>query len=164
MNESWSERAKDWGQIILGWVYLAGVIVLIVTLFKGMAWIAGPVYYSTVVGGAVCLFVVLPICLLLAIFRKTRGAASIGLLICSFVWAFGLWITSFITAYILAGLVWMIIGLVFIGGGVIVIAIIAALITGHWSTAGELFLLGVIILATRFFAFFLAAKADNAQR
>ena len=158
---NWSERATDWGQIILGWVYLVGVILLIVTLFKGMTWISGPVYRSAVVAGAICFFIVLPLSLLLAIFRKTRGTASVGLLICSFVWAFGLWVSSFITAYLLAGLVWMIVGLVFAGVGVVAIAVIAALIRGYWSTAGELFLLVIVVFAARFFSFFLAAKADD---
>lgn len=55
----------------------------------------------------------------------------------------------------------MIVGLVFAGVGVVAIAVIAALIRGYWSTAGELFLLFIIVFAIRFLAFYLAAKADD---
>lgn len=164
LQPSWSERTQDYGKILLGWLYVAGIILLVAALFKGLPRIAGFIYPLTVLVGSFCLFVVLPLSLILAVFRKTRGVAGIAILLSSEIWAFGLWVNALLIAYALAGVAWLVIGVVFVGLGVIPVAIIAAMIKGHWSLAGQLVLSGILILIARFFAFFLAAKADTIQK
>ena len=65
----------------------------------------------------------------------------------SYVIGFSLWVWSLIVAYALAGVFWIIVGLLFVGIGVIPIAMVAAALNAQWSVAGQM-LIGIIVVYT----------------
>jgi len=58
-------------------------------------------------------------------------------------------------AYSLAGVFWIIVGLLFAGLGVIPIAMIAAALNAQWSIAGQMLLGVIVVLALRAIGTFL---------
>ena len=125
-----------------GCVFLAalaiGNIALLVMLLRGTPWIAENFYPWTVQAAKVALFFVVPTCSVLAFFRKGRGIGGLGLVLSSYVIGFSLWVWSLIVAYALAGVFWIIVGLLFVGIGVIPIAMVAAALNAQWSVAGQM--------------------------
>ena len=134
-----------------GCVFLAalaiGNIALLVMLLRGTPWIAENFYPWTVQAAKVALFFVVPTCSVLAFFRKGRGIGGLGLVLSSYVIGFSLWVWSLIVAYALAGVFWIIVGLLFVGIGVIPIAMVAAALNAQWSVAGQM-LIGIIVVYT----------------
>ena len=134
-----------------GCVFLAalaiGGIALLVMLLRGTPWIAENFYPWTVQAAKVALFFVVPTCSVLAFFRKGRGIGGLGLVLSSYVIGFSLWVWSLIVAYALAGVFWIIVGLLFVGIGVIPIAMVAAALNAQWSVAGQM-LIGIIVVYT----------------
>ena len=132
-----------------GCVFLAalaiGNIALLVMLLRGTPWIAENFYPWTVQAAKVALFFVVPTCSVLAFFRKGRGIGGLGLVLSSYVIGFSLWVWSLIVAYALAGVFWIIVGLLFVGIGVIPIAMVAAALNAQWSVAGQM-LIGIIVV------------------
>ena len=134
-----------------GCVFLAalaiGNIALLVMLLRGTPWIAENFYPWTVQAAKGALFFVVPTCSVLAFFRKGRGIGGLGLVLSSYVIGFSLWVWSLIVAYALAGVFWIIVGLLFVGIGVIPIAMVAAALNAQWSVAGQM-LIGIIVVYT----------------
>ena len=134
-----------------GCVFLAalaiGGIALLVMLLRGTPWIAENFYPWTVQAAKVALFFVVPTCSVLSFFRKGRGIGGLGLVLSSYVIGFSLWVWSLIVAYALAGVFWIIVGLLFVGIGVIPIAMVAAALNAQWSVAGQM-LIGIIVVYT----------------
>ncbi|MFC1771174.1 hypothetical protein ACFLZV_04730 [Candidatus Margulisiibacteriota bacterium] len=77
------------------------------------------------------IFIVLP----LSIIKKTRGIAFICLICSSLIYGITIWLLSLYFSYIYLGLIAVIAGSIFLGIGVIPIAIFAA------GTRGEIFLI-----------------------
>jgi len=101
-----------------------------------------------------------PISLLLSIFKLTRGIGGAGLYISSYLVGINLWVWSLMVAYSLAGLIWLLIGVLAGGIGIVPIAIIASLLKAEWTMAGQIFILLVIVFALRWFGVYLAGKAS----
>lgn len=120
-------------------------LVLLVMLLRETPWITKNFYPWTVQAAKIALFFVVPTCSVLAFFKKYRGLGGLGLALSSYVIGFSLWVWSLIVAYSLAGVFWIIVGLLFAGLGVIPIAIIAAALKAQWFIAGQM-LLGVFIV------------------
>jgi hypothetical protein len=145
-------------------LYLAltfGVLTLLVLLLRGVGWVAANVYPWVVFTAGIALFIVVPISLLLSIFKKSRRIGSVGLFISSYLIGLSLWIWSLIVAYSLAGTVWLIIGLIFGGIGVVPIAFIAALLSREWSVAGQILITAVVVYAMRWFGLFLEERLER---
>src|ERR1700749_1223782 len=140
-----------------------GSLTLLVLLLRGVGWVAAHVYPWAVFAAGIALFIVVPISLLLSIFKKSRSIGSIGLFISSYVIGLSLWIWSLIVAYSLAGTVWLIIGLVFGGIGVVPIAFVAALLSREWSVAGQILITAAIVYAMRWFGLFLEERLGREQ-
>lgn len=106
----------------LPWLFvIAGVIFL---------WIGFIVQIWTMI-----LIPVLPISLVLLGLRQTRKIGIYGLKFAISILLAHIWIVSVITTINLAGILWLIIGLLFGGFGVIPIAFVAAIISTDWRTA-----------------------------
>lgn len=156
----WKETAIGVAGCLLYLVFAIGGIALLVLLFRGMGWITENVYPWTIVISQIALFIIMPISLILSIFRKTRGLGSVGILISSYTWGLSLWVWSLIIAYSLAGTFWLIFGILLGGIGIVPIALIAALIASKWFIALQITLSAIVIFAVRGFSIFLAARAE----
>lgn len=158
-TSNWKDTVASIGGCLLYLVIaLAGIAVLIL-LFRGVGWVSEKIYPWAMFFAGIALFVVTPGSLLLSIFRVSRGLGALGLLVASYVIGFSLWIWSLIVAYSLAGVFWLIIGLLFAGLGIVPVAFIAALLSREWSVAGQLLIMVVLVYAIRMFSFFLGTRA-----
>jgi hypothetical protein len=99
----------------------------------------------TFVAKIVSLTVIVPISLILAIFRKTGKVAGIGLMISTGVFALDLWLWSAVIIYQGAGLIVMIVGILLAGVGVFPVAIIVSALHREWMIAGYIIFALVVI-------------------
>jgi len=158
------ERIKTILLRISGWllyiILAIGGLVLILLFFRGTPWIAENIYpwINTVSG--IALIIVVPISLILSIFKRTRGIGGSGLFISSYAVGINLWVWSLMVAYSLAGIVWLVVGVLAGGIGIVPIAIIASLIRTEWAVAGQILILLLIVFALRGFGAYIAGKAS----
>ena len=137
-----------------------GAIGLLLMLLRGTPWISENFYPWTVQAEKIALFFVVPTCSVLAFFRKGRSIGGLGLLLSSYIIGFSLWLWSLIVAYTLGGVFWMIVGLLFVGVGVIPIAIVAAALNAQWAVAGQM-LISIIVVHTLRIVGDLLIKGDS---
>ena len=141
-------------------IFAFGGLVLIIMAFKGTPWIAENIYPWVMWAAGISAFIVVPVSLLLAIFRRTRGIGGAGLFFSSYVIGLSTWVWSLIIAYSLAGVFWMIIGLVFGGVGIVPIAFIASLLKAEWAIALQILVVAVVVFVLRGFGLFLSEKSS----
>jgi len=153
------ETLETVGGCLLYLVFSAIPIVLLLAFFKSIRWIADVILPISAWVGVVALAVV-PVFLLLAIPRRTRGWAGLGMTISSYALGFSIWMWALVVAYWMAGVFWMIVGLCFAGVGVVLVAIIAAGLRGEWLVFLQLVGGVVIVYLTRFFGAYLIDKAE----
>lgn len=147
-------------------VYLGGVLGLIAIVFvfvKGGIWTFDNIYQTTSLIMAGLLLLIVPFSLILLIPKKTREFGGAGFYTASYILSFMLWFWSLIVAKILAGTVWLLIGLFFAGIGVIPIAIIATLIEGNWVFVVSSIVTIIIIWILRFIGLFFLDPKENSN-
>ena len=105
-------------------------IILLIAFFKSIAWVVEVLLPILAWVGVIGLLLV-PVFLLLAIPRVTRAWAGLGLTLSSYAIGIGIWVWSFVIAYALAGVFWMVVGLFFAGIGVVAVAAIASALHGE---------------------------------
>ena len=73
----------------------------------------------------------------------------------------GLWIWSVYLAYTLAGILWMIVGILLFGFGVVFVAFIASLLHSLWMTAVTIAALAAAVYVSRFLGSHLTEEKDR---
>ena len=143
--------------LLLAVCILFGIVAVVMIFVKDYSWVYEHFYYPFILRSvAVCLITVVPLSLLLMVFRSTRIIGGISLYLLSFFFIFSLWFYSLICAAS-SGIGWVIGGLLLSGIGVILTAIIAAAVWGQWTVAGGIILSVVLIWVTRMFGMGIAA-------
>ncbi len=94
----------------------------------------------------------------LAFFRRTRPSAAVGFYIGSYVLGFTLWLSCSIISLVMAGIGWLIAGILLAGIGVVPIALIALLWNGYWIPFIQQLIFLVVIFSFRALSFYLNAK------
>ena len=155
------EKIKNLGWGLLGIVIMLGLFLLALLFIKGGLWLSATIYpWLVSIAGitfVICLLILLP----LAIFKKTRSASAMSLLIASYIFGATAWVWSFLLAYVFWGFLGLFIGL-FIGGvGVVPIAMLASMSKGEWGIFGQLVLVVIITFGVRFLALYIAEKAEQ---
>lgn len=155
------ETLKNIGSFILYILFLAALGILIFLFIKWGAnaavvvipyvnWASGIVF-------TICLFILLP----MAIFKKTRGAAGVGLFIGSYIFGLSTWLAGFLITYSLWGILGVVIGVFLAGIGVVATAIIALIIHAEWTLLGIMLINVLLVIGSRILGVYLAEKADN---
>ena len=110
----------------------------------------------------VALAIIVLILLPMAAWRKTRTSAATGLLISSYIFGATTWFLGAAVTFISFGWFGLIVGLIFIGVGVVPLGIIGAYFKlDITELALSLCVMLVITLGSRFMAFYVASKADD---
>lgn len=148
------------GGSLLYVIIAIGGLVLVLLFLKGTPWIGENIYPWVNTASGIVLLIAVPISLLLSLSKRTRGIGGAGLFISSYIVGINLWVWSLLVAYSLAGLVWMLVGVLAGGIGIVPIAIIASLFKTEWAVAGQIFILLVIVFALRGIGAYLAEKAS----
>src|SRR6266700_6991324 len=107
MSGRFRETLEGIGGCLLYIAFSAIPILLLIALFKSMRWIADVVLPICGWVGGIGL-VLVPVFLILAIPRLTRGWAGLGITLSSYAIGLSLWVWSLVIAYTLAGPIWMI--------------------------------------------------------
>jgi len=155
-----AHRMKEAGAGVLGFAALVGILAIGIALLVGAAefsvWIlewTAPAFLIT--------FLVSLVLLVSSLIPPIRGLAAVGIMYASLVFGAILWIWGMSYTYMAWGLLGVIVGLVFLGVGVVPVAMVAALVNADWKTFG-LFVVSVIItFGSRGLANWLAEKADE---
>jgi hypothetical protein len=136
------------GSIILFIVIGIAVIFLITFLVKGGVWLSALIlpWVAPIIW---FVFVINVIMLPIAFFRTSRPFYGYALYISSYVYGITLWTWAFLISYAIWGFLGIIIGLIFLGIGVVPIAIIGSMVEGEWSTVLQLIVFAVIWLVSR---------------
>lgn len=149
-------KESKWSDILGGvlgcLIYLVfgfGGIALVVMLIRGVPWIAENVYPIVSLICTILLLLLVPISIVLSIFRQTRPWAGLGFTFSSYALGLTLWLWSLILAYVMAGTVWMIIGLLFAGVGVVFVAFVASLVHGEWAVAIQVGIMTILVYFLR---------------
>jgi len=160
-NMAIRENLKKLGMGVGG--LLIGLILLteFATLLSGLAWVSVMVW-PWLVGAifltlAISIFILVP----LALIRKTRGFAAVGLLIASYIFGAILWVMSLVLTYEFWGMFAVILGLVILGFGIVPIAVLATLFHAEWGHLADLALLIVATFGARALAYWLGAKVSE---
>ena len=107
---------------------------------------------------AVAIFVLLP----LTIWRKTRGVAGAGLLITSYIFGLTTWLLGAAVTFGSFGWFGLIIGLLFLGVGVVPLAIIGAIFKlDNGGLALVLVVMVAVTFGARFGGVYAASKAET---
>jgi len=146
------------GSILFGVLWFAGIILL----FIGGAKVGSYVEPWIAFVAMTLLFIGLPVCLVLLIFRKTRGWAAMGIYLLSWPLGLWLWVASFVYA-ISVSLFWTVIGILMGGLGVIPIAAIMTLICRDWPNCVRLVGTLAVVLVLRFFGSWIMARAGERE-
>ena len=152
---------KSIGIFLIGIGIFVGLIFLVMFFIKGGVWLSVTVlpwlYLVMWVVFALDILIILP----LGIFKKTKGASAIGLVVSSYVYGLTLWFWALLLTYVIWGAVAVFIGLFIAGVGVVPIAMLATGINGQWAITGQIILLLVLTFGSRKLGYYLAERADE---
>jgi hypothetical protein len=159
------EKIKGAGAVVLGWGFILLIVFLISLLIglfvHGGAWLGAKVYPWLESISSITFVVTLLILLPLSFIQRTRGFASISLLVASFVFGLFLWVLGLILTYHLWGGLAVFLGLFLFGVGVVPVAMLATLFKGMWLQFGELVFLTALVFGVRAYSMYVAQKADR---
>jgi hypothetical protein len=109
------------------------------------------------VATAICIFILAP----LAIFRRTRGVAGLGLWLASFIFGGVLWIYGAVATFAYWGWIGLVIGLLVVGIGVVPMGFVALAVQGQWEWVAALGVLLVSLVVSRLGGIWLMGKAEG---
>lgn len=141
------------------------ICVVVVLGITGLAWTFGlqvcDTIYPWLVGlSGIALVIGVFVFLPLAAFKKTRGFAGVGFFYVSLAFGATLWVWSLLLTYALWGGFAVLVGLVFLGVGILPMAFLATAFTGHWALFFQLLLVAVAVYGSRVFGCFLLEKSE----
>jgi hypothetical protein len=155
------DRIKSFGLGIGSLIIMLFMVAIPIIILFGMArvsmsiypWLM-PVFFLTL---AICVFPLGP----LALLTKTRGFAASAYLLSSYVFGAILWIWALLLTFDLWGMFAVIIGILFLGIGIIPVALLAVIFHAEWSSLGDLTIMIVVTFGFRIFAVWLGEKAKR---
>jgi hypothetical protein len=160
-QSKWKETLTGIGGCLVYSLFGFGGIAVVITLFKKGDWLLDYGYPLAAIVSSIAFFILLPIALVLMIFKKTRGWGGFGLTIVSFMFGFTTWLWALIMAFAYAGLGWVIVGLFFYGMGIVPIAMIGAALHGEWGVTLELLVSVLIIYGLRMLGTVIVDRAEE---
>jgi len=155
------EKIKYFSQIIFGIVIASCIFFIILFLINGELWFIDKIYPWFIPISAYALVACFLIFLPLVFIKKTRAISVIGFLIASYVFGIVAWMWSFSLVYIFWGFIGLFIGLLFIGVGVVPMAMFISVFLGEWGFLWKLVLIVIMSFSVRLFALYVAAKIDH---
>lgn len=163
MNKSKGIFAALGGMGLIIGVSIVAILTAMLVI-NGLTWIARVVFPLTIwltqIALAIFIFILLP----LSFIRRTYDFSAIGILIVSYVVGASIWIVAFMETYRLWGTWGLVIGLVFMGIGVVPIAILAMLFHGMWAQSAQLVIAALIVIAIQAYSFHVGSKTTKALR
>jgi len=136
-------------------VVLAVVLLLIALFIRGMVWVSDKampwLVWASAIALLICIFILLPLC----IFRKARPIAGAAYYGASYVFGLMLWAYSCLFTVSTWGYGALAIGLIFLGVGVVPIAVLSSIFHAEWVVLAELVVSIILTFGTRIFGLWL---------
>lgn len=149
------------GLTLLGTVILILLKLPLFMLFiDGGVWLGEAIYPWLVTIGSITIGVALFVLLPLSFINRTRNFSASSLFIASLVFELNLWVLGFLLTFHLLGGWAVLLGLFIpiLGGGVVIFAILAALINAMWPQLCELVFLFLLVVGLRKYGQYLENK------
>lgn len=143
------ENAKKFGGYMLGLAVFAAVLALPFVFIKGAMWASENLLPPLFAVGWIAIAIVILVLLPLSLFRRLRGFTGTGIFLSSYLFGLICWLTGFVVTYSLWGAWAVVLGILFLGGGVVPIGMVASLFKGEWQMLMLLFILVVLTFGTR---------------
>jgi len=151
-----------WLGTLLMLAAIAAMLLTVSVIFlAGIAWVSDRIWPYVASLSILTLVVVILILLPMAIPRTTRALSSIGLLFASSVFGITLLMYSLLVAWTIWGLTAVVVGMVFVGIGVVPISMLAALLHGEWRTVIAIIMLITATIGCQSGAFKLAESVES---
>ncbi len=136
-----NQKLRSFGCGFLGIIIFIGLLLLPVIIIMGTVWIAAIFFPFLIIITSILSFLSLFVFLPMTFFPKTKTKGALALIYSSFLFGITLWIYAALVAYLLWGILGLLVGLFILGVGVVPISFLAILISGEW-----LYLMGLIYL------------------
>ena len=156
------ETLKKVSGALFGIVVFVGFLALPVVFILGSAWAAKHLLSPLIVIGWLAVALDVAILLPLSIFKRLRGFTGSVIFISSYVFGLVTWLLGFVLTYSLWGVGAVIIGILFLGGGVVPMALLATMFKGLWDPFFTLLLLAIITFASRGMGISIASSGSEA--
>jgi hypothetical protein len=153
------DKIKGMGGAAIGIGIFVGFLLIIGLILEGGLWLSEQIYPWLALISVITLGVVLVVLIPLSLFKRTRMLSGNGFTIASHIFGLTLWTWAFLLTYAIWGGVALMIGLFFLGVGVVPIAMLATLFNGLWSPLVQMILLTVLVFGTRLLGRWLLTKA-----
>jgi len=158
-----TSRLKSIGQTLFGLAAFAvlgvGLVLLVSIFLYGVPRVSLVVYRiaSPLFGIALAIDI---LSLPLALIKRARRVVSIVLLISSYLFGVILWTYSAGMSFVFWGYFGLFVGLVWLGVGVVPVALLAASLHSDWMIVGNILFGLFLTFGARFFALFLESRSD----
>ena len=149
------EKLKEIGWFVTGTMMLLAVISLPVVFIMGSLWASENILPPLISFGWIVLAVNVVILLPLSLFKRLRAFTGGAIYLSSMVFGLIAWLFGFILTYSIWGLGAVILGILFMGGGVVPIAMLATAFNGYWELFFIVFAMGVLTIVARIFGMYL---------
>ena len=154
------EKIKEMAGMAFGFLILVAVLSLPLVFIMGAAWASKNLLGPLVVIGWVLLAINIVILLPLSFFKRLRGFAGGGIYFSSFVFGLVAWLLGFILTYSIWGAWAVVVGILFLGGGVVPIALLATAINGYWDPFFTLLIVTILTFAARIIGMLIAESGE----
>lgn len=154
------DRIKGVAGTCLGLAIFVGVLFVPFVFIKGSLWASEHLLEPLIAAGSIALAIDVVVLLPLSLIKPCRGFTGFCLFISSYVFGAVTWLISFVTVYSLWGIFGVLLGLLFLGVGVVPLALLASLFHGDWSWLVTIIGLSVITMGTRVLSFVLLSSYD----
>lgn len=154
------EKLKEMTGMIFGFLILIAFLSLPLVFFMGAAWASKNLLGPLIVIGWILLAVNIVILLPLSIFKWLRGFTGGGIFFSSFLFGLVAWLLGFILTYSIWGAWAVVIGILFLGGGVVPIALLATAINGYWDPFFTLLVVTALTFSARTIGMHIAESGE----
>lgn len=143
-----------------GFLILIAIVSLPVIFFMGATWASKNLLGPLVSIGWALVAISIVILLPLSIFKRLRGFTGGGIFFSSFLFGLVAWLLGFILTYSIWGAWAAVIGILFLGGGVVPIALLATAINGYWDPFFMLLAVTILTFAARIIGMLIAESGE----
>jgi hypothetical protein len=157
------EKLKTIGGILLYIVIFAAMIALAVLFFLGAGWCSAHLLPFFVFGCEIAAAILFLILLPLSLIKKARGFTAVTILLISYLFGITVWMEGLLITLSTWGVVPAIVGLCFMGIGVVPIGMLSALFHGIWMGLLDMVILLALTFGCRLFSHWIAEKHERHQ-
>lgn len=155
-----AEKLKQMAGMAFGLLMLIAILSLPLVFFMGAAWASKNLLDPLIALGWILLAINIVVLLPLSIFKRLRGFAGTGIYFSSFVFGLVAWLLGFILTYSIWGTWAVVIGILFLGGGVVPIAMLATAINGYWDPFFTLLVVTILTFVARIIGMLVAESGE----